>query len=150
MNRTLVYIIFIVAVVGIGVASGFANLPGEWYQALQKPVFNPPNWIFGPVWTTLYLLIGIVGARTWLAGKSSTLMKLWFVQMILNFLWSPAFFGMENPVYGLVVILPLLASIVAFIAMSWNRDRISALLFVPYVLWVGFATLLNLSIVLLN
>ena len=150
MNRLLIPIVFVVAVVAIGSLIGLLNIPGEWYQSLQKPFFNPPNWLFGPAWTTLYILIGIAGARTWLDDRHSVRMKIWFVQMGLNFLWSPAFFGLQSPVLGLVVILPLLVTILAFIRVSWPVDRVAAWLFVPYALWVAFATLLNLSIVLLN
>jgi tryptophan-rich sensory protein len=150
MNRTIIHAIFIIAVVALGSSIGLLNIPGEWYQSLQKPFFNPPNWLFGPAWTLLYILIGIAGARTWLAAPSSRAMKIWFVQMGLNFLWSPAFFGLQSPMLGLVVIVPLLIAILAFIRVSWPVDRIAALLFVPYALWVAFATLLNLSIVILN
>jgi benzodiazapine receptor len=150
MKHLPIYILFIVAVVAIGSLIGVNNIPGEWYQSLNKPIFNPPNWIFGPVWTTLYFLIGIAGARTWLAGRMSARMKLWIGQMALNFLWSPVFFGMQNPTLALVIIVPMLACIVAFIWKSQVSDRTSTWLFVPYALWVAFATLLNGSIVLLN
>lgn len=150
MKNILVHVLFVAVVVAMGALIGIANVPGEWYQALNKPPFNPPNWIFGPVWTTLYVLIGIAGARTWLASPSSSPMQIWFGQMALNFLWSPAFFGMESTLLGLIIIIPMLALIALFIQRSWNKDRISALLFLPYVAWVGFATLLNLSLFILN
>lgn len=150
MKRIVIYLIFVVAVAGLGALIGINNVPGDWYQSLNKPPFNPPNWIFGPVWTTLYVLIGIAGARTWLDAPSSSRMHVWFGQMALNFLWSPAFFGMESTALGLVVIIPLLMTIIVFIRKSWMRDRISALLFLPYLAWVGFATLLNISLYLLN
>lgn len=150
MKKILIHVLFVAVVVALGALIGIANIPGEWYQALNKPPFNPPNWIFGPVWTTLYVLIGIAGARTWLASPSSSRMHIWFGQMALNFLWSPAFFGMESTLLGLIVIIPMLMLIVLFIQRSWNKDRISALLFLPYVAWVGFATLLNLSLFILN
>ncbi len=150
MKKILIHLLFIVLVVGLGALIGIANVPGEWYQSLAKPPFNPPNWIFGPVWTALYVLIGIAGARTWLAAPSSARMQMWFGQMALNFLWTPAFFGAESTALGLAVILPLLLSIIAFIRLSWRPDRPSAILFLPYLAWVGFATLLNLSLFLLN
>ncbi|MCF6369321.1 TspO/MBR family protein [Rhizobium halophilum] len=150
MKRTLTYILFIVLVVGFGALSGISNMPGEWYQTLEKPFFQPPPWLFGPVWTTLYVLIAIAGAKTWLAAPASGRMQVWFAQMALNFLWSPAFFGAESSILGLIVIVPLLVAIILFIRMSWSPDRVSAWLFLPYLAWVGFATLLNLSIVLLN
>jgi tryptophan-rich sensory protein len=150
MKNLTVYIVFVVVVVAIGALIGVNNVPGEWYQSLQKPFFNPPNWIFGPVWTTLYVLIGIAGARTWIRKRMGTRMRLWFTQMVLNFLWSPIFFGMQSPAGALVIIVPMLICILAFIALTYRRDRVSMWLFVPYALWVGFATLLNASIGLLN
>ena len=150
MKNLTVYIVFVVAVVAVGALIGVNNVPGEWYQSLQKPFFNPPNWIFGPVWTMLYVLIGIAGARTWIRKRMGTRMRLWFTQMVLNFLWSPIFFGMQSPAGALVIIVPMLICILAFIALTYRRDRVSMWLFVPYALWVGFATLLNASIGLLN
>lgn len=150
MKNLTVYIVFVVAVVAVGALIGVNNVPGEWYQSLQKPFFNPPNWIFGPVWTTLYVLIGIAGARTWIRKRMGTRMRLWFTQIVLNFLWSPIFFGMQSPAGALVIIVPMLICILAFIALTYRRDRVSMWLFVPYALWVGFATLLNASIGLLN
>lgn len=150
MKNALVYIIFIAVVVTIGALIGINNVPGEWYQALNKPWFNPPNSIFGPVWTTLYMLIAIAGARTWLQSRMGGRMQLWGSQMLLNFLWSPIFFGMESPAGALIIIIPMLICIVAFIVMTSTRDRISMWLFVPYAAWVSFATLLNASIVYLN
>ncbi len=150
MKKALTYILFIGIVVGVGALSGVSNMPGEWYQSLEKPFFQPPAWVFGPVWTTLYVLIAIAGARTWLQAPSAGRMQVWFMQMILNFLWSPAFFGYQSPILGLVVIIPMLVAILAFIGLSWNRDRISAWLFLPYAGWVTFATALNAAIALLN
>lgn len=150
MNRPLTYLLFIIATLGIGLAIGFIFLPGAWYQSLAKPPFNPPNWLFGPAWTILYILIGMAGARTWLLDRSSSGMKIWFTQMLLNYLWSPAFFGMQRPIIALPVIIALLVAILVFIANRWSRDRVAALLFLPYAAWVAFATLLNASIVYLN
>lgn len=140
--------LFILGVVGIGIVIGILTGPGEWYAALAKPDFNPPNWVFGPVWTLLYVLIGIVGWRVW--GHSPLLRVLWFIQMGLNFLWSPVFFGLQHPAGALAVIVVLLLTIVFFVVKSWKIDRPSALMFMPYLLWVTFATVLNLQIVQLN
>ncbi|UIK05879.1 TspO/MBR family protein [Neorhizobium galegae] len=150
MNRTLATILFIVACVALGALSGASNVPGEWYQSLNKPFFNPPGWIFAPVWTVLYVLIGVVLSETWYDENNGRRLVLFAIQAALNLLWSPAFFAMQSPVLGLVVIVPLLVSILLFIAASWQENRRAAWLFVPYALWVAFATLLNLSIVLMN
>ncbi|TCQ11680.1 MULTISPECIES: TspO/MBR family protein [unclassified Rhizobium] len=158
MRPLLTYALFIVAVVACGLLIGINNIPGEWYQSLQKPPFNPPNWIFAPVWTTLYVIIGYVGARTFLQDRRSRgvglwrsrAMRFWGAQMLFNFAWSPLFFGFHEIALALIVVLALLISVYAFIAVSWRQDRLSAWLFMPYAAWVSFATLLNGSILLLN
>ncbi|WP_104662564.1 TspO/MBR family protein [Ensifer adhaerens] len=150
MNRTAVYTVFIAAVLSLGLLIGTNNIPGEWYQSLAKPTFNPPNWVFAPVWSILYVVIGVVGARMFLAFRHTAAMRLWLAQMILNFLWSPLFFGMQDISSALIVIIALLIAVAAFVIASWQRDRISALLFLPYFAWVAFATVLNSSILLMN
>jgi len=135
---------------GGGILIGTLTAPGEWYAQLSKPAFNPPNWIFGPVWTVLYVLIAMVGWRQFETDRSSNAMKLWWAQMGLNFLWSPAFFVLQLPWLALVVIVGLLIVIVMFIARVRHSDPISALAFLPYCAWVAFATALNLSIAILN
>lgn len=150
MQGKVSLIVFIVAVIVCGSAIGLVTAPGEWYASLQKPPFNPPNWIFGPVWTILYVLIGIAGWRAWRLERDGVLMVVWLVQMALNFLWSPIFFVAQNPMLALVIVLAMLGTILTFIALAWNRDRTAALLFIPYAAWVSFASLLNASIVWLN
>jgi translocator protein len=141
---------FLIVVVGVSSAIGILNVPGEWYQSLNKPPFTPPNWLFGPVWTTLYILIAIAGWRTFRAGANTVPMRFWYAQMALNWLWSPLWFGLHWTWPAFVVIVLIFAAIIGFIASSWNRDRVSALLFVPYALWVGFASVLNFSVAVLN
>lgn len=148
--RFLILVLFVLLTVGGGSLIGVSNTPGEWYAALAKPPFNPPNWIFAPVWTTLYALIAVAGWRVWLSRRRDGAMSVWWLQLGLNFLWSPTFFTFQSPAAALMVILLLLASILIFIKLTWQSDRIAAALFIPYALWVGFATLLNLSIVWLN
>ena len=135
---------------GGGLLIGYATLPGAWYASLIKPPFNPPNWVFAPAWTILYVLIAVAGWRIWLREPAGAAMKIWVVQLVLNFCWSPTFFGAKLMGPALLVILALLATIVLFIAKVWNRDRASGWLFVPYAAWVAFATLLNASLLLLN
>ena len=150
MNRYLSLLIFLIVVLGGGIAIGIGNPPGAWYAALNKPSFNPPNWIFAPAWTTLCILIAIAGWRTWMRERTSTAMKVWFVQMALNFAWSPVFFGTHQMKLALVVITLLALAIAAFIALTRREDKISAWLFAPYLAWVSFATLLNASLIVLN
>lgn len=150
MRLSLPLFLFVALSVGGGLLIGAFNMPGEWYAALEKPPFNPPGWLFGPVWTTLYILIGIAGWRVWENARSSVSMMLWWAQMALNFAWSPLFFSLHQIAAALAVILVLLAVIVAFITLTWKRDRTAAMLFLPYAAWVGFASLLNGSILALN
>nr|WP_295469109.1 TspO/MBR family protein [Mesorhizobium sp.] len=150
MNRYLALAAFLILVVGGGAAIGSMNLPGPWYEALVKPPFNPPNWVFGPAWTILYVLIAVAGWRIWERDRGGRAMKAWWAQMLLNFAWSPVFFTLQSVGGALVIVVLMLAAILAFIGLAWNRDRIAALLFVPYAAWVSFATLLNASILWLK
>lgn len=140
---------FLVLTIGGGLLIGFVTRPGAWYAGLAKPSFNPPNWVFAPVWLLLYVLIAIAGARTFEQGSSAALI-LWAGQLALNFAWSPIFFRLHRPGLALAIIVALLAVIVTFIIQRWDADFVSALLFVPYACWVAFATVLNASIVVLN
>lgn len=152
MNRggPSTYLVFIVLVVGGGLVVGSTNIPDGWYQGLAKPPFNPPNWIFGPVWTILYVMIAGAGARTWIRGRRGAVMAAWWTQLVFNFLWSPVFFTLHSIGGALVVVLAMAVAVAAFIALTWRGDRPAALLFVPYFVWVSFATLLNASILWLN
>lgn len=134
---------FVAAVVTISLLVGYLTQPGAWYAGLAKPSFNPPSWVFGPVWTVLYVLIAIAGWRTWRAAPRSAAMALWIAQMVLNWLWSPAFFGANAPWLAFAVIVSMLAVILAFIVQVWRHDRLSSVLFVPYLAWVSFASVLN-------
>ena len=149
MSRSMVLLLFLVLVIGGGLAIGYITLPGEWYAGLVKPSFNPPDWIFAPVWTILYVLIALAGWRVWDRGLTAP-QQFWWAQLVLNFLWSPSFFGFQQMGLALVVIVLLLISIIGFITVSWNADRTAALLFIPYLAWVAFATLLNASLYWLN
>jgi len=142
--------LFLVLVVGGGLSIGYLTEPGEWYAQLAKPTFNPPGWVFGPVWTALYILIAITGWRLWRRDRGGWPMKLWWAQLTLNFSWSPVFFSAHEIGLAFAVILLLLAVLVAFIVATWRRDRLAACLFIPYALWVVFASALNASIFALN
>lgn len=148
--RNLRLALFIILVVGTGFTIGLLNPPGSWYAALAKPWFNPPNCIFAPVWSIIYLMVAIVGWRTFERGGDSTAMVLWGAQMALNFLWSPIFFTAHWPSVALAIIVMLFVAILGFIARQWSDDTIAAALFIPYAVWVGFASILNVAIVRLN
>ena len=143
-------ILFLALVVGGGLVIGIVTVPGAWFAALAKPSFNPPNWIFAPVWTALYIMIAVAGWRLWRAARAGAAMKLWWAQLVLNFIWSPLFFSLHRIDLAFGVLVLLLIAILAFIATAWRRDRIAALLFGPYAAWVAFASLLNGAIWRLN
>lgn len=150
MKQMLLLLVFLVVVLGGGTAIGLATLPGDWYAGLAKPPFNPPNAIFGPVWTVLYVLIAVTGWRVARRAPLSPAMALWTLQLLLNFAWSPVFFGLQRPDAALAIVAAMLAAIGGFILVSWRQDRVAALMFAPYAAWVAFATVLNAAIVMLN
>jgi tryptophan-rich sensory protein len=150
MDSRLSLILFLALVVGGGLTIGYLTAPGDWYAQLQKPAFNPPDWIFGPVWTALYVLIAIAGWRIWRRNPGGPPMKLWWTQLVLNFLWSPVFFAAHQIASALVIVVLLLVTILAFIVTSWGRDRVAAWIFLPYAGWVAFAAALNAAIFVLN
>lgn len=150
MNTRAALLMFLTLVVGGGLAIGYFTAPGEWYARLEKPSFNPPGWVFGPVWTMLYVLIAIAGWRVWRQDGAGWPVRFWWGQLALNFLWSPTFFAAHLIGAALAVVLLLLAAILGFIAASWRQDQPAALLFMPYAAWVAFAALLNASILALN
>lgn len=124
-----------------------------WYSTLNKPWFTPPNWIFGPVWTTLYILMGISLYLIWNSKRNrtrDTAIAVFGVQLILNGLWSPVFFFAHSIVLGLVIILILDAYAVATILMFYNIDKRAGCVIIPYIIWLCIATLLNFSILVLN
>jgi tryptophan-rich sensory protein len=141
---------FLALVLGVGIAIGVGIPPGDWYAGLEKPWFNPPNWLFGPAWTILYILIAVAGWRTFLVDRAGPAMKLWIGQMLLNWSWTPVFFGLHRvwPALGIIVVLA--AVILAFVVRNWSRDRLSSILLMPYLAWVGFAALLNAALAWLN
>ena len=142
--------LFLCMILVLGFTIGLLNPPGQWYAALSKPPFNPPNYVFAPVWSVIYLLIAIAGWRVWEHKNDWTGKSLWVGQMALNFSWSPVFFTLHSMKSAQVIIIAMLLTILAFVAQQWSRDRWSALLFVPYALWVSFASVLNASMVVLN
>jgi tryptophan-rich sensory protein len=125
-----------------------------WYAALSKPAFNPPNWLFGPVWTMLYLIMGVALYLVWERGVSkkgvAVAMETFGVQLFLNFMWSVLFFGLRSPLYGLIGIAFLFVAILATAAMFFRVSRAAGMLMLPYLAWVAFAALLNFYVFILN
>lgn len=138
---------FAVAAVG-GVAAGSAR---STYDALQVPSWAPPGWLFGPVWTVLYLMIAVAGWLLWRTrGGRGLPLVLWVVQLLLNLVWSPLFFGADRYGVALLEIFLLWGFIVATIVAGWRVSRLAAVLLVPYWMWVSFATALNAAVWWLN
>jgi benzodiazapine receptor len=126
---------------------------GDWYDKLEKSPLNPPNGVFGPVWTVLYTLMGISAYRVWRSPANAdrtAALRLWPTQLALNAVWSPIFFGAKRPDLSLADMTALLVAIVAYIRVAYRIDRPAALLFGPYLAWVSFAYVLNAEIVRRN
>lgn len=121
-----------------------------WYKFLNRPSFSPSNSIFGPVWTILYALMGISVYLIWSSKKAKKPLLLFWVHLFFNATWSIMFFGLRNPFLGLVNILILWLLILIVIYKFWEINKISAILLLPYLIWVSFATILNFSILVLN
>lgn len=125
-----------------------------WYASLRKPVFTPPNWLFAPVWTTLFLLMGIALFLIWRKGVGMPGVKMaliiFFIQLLFNIFWSIAFFGLKSPLLGLIVIVILWIAILLTIINFYRISTIAGLLLVPYILWVSYAGILNFSLFTLN
>jgi tryptophan-rich sensory protein len=134
---------------GAGILGSFFTISAipEWYSTLNKPFFSPPNWIFAPVWTVLYILMGVSLYLVWLKKKVPT---VFWIQLILNAAWSVIFFGLKNPGLAMVNILALWIAIFLTIKSFYKISITASNLLIPYLLWVSFASILNLSIVLLN
>ena len=127
-----------------------ASSVSTWYVELVKPSFNPPSWIFGPVWTLLYLLMGISLYLVWIKKSDKNAFILFGTQLVLNALWSILFFGLNAPLYAFIEIILLWGFIFATIFYFYKIDKVSAYLLLPYILWVSFAAILNLAIFILN
>lgn len=121
-----------------------------WYTTLSKPFFSPPNWVFGPVWITLYILMGISLYLIWQKKKNMLAVNTFYLQLILNAIWSFIFFGMRNPALALFEIVILLFVLFATIVRFYSFDKNAAYLLYPYFAWVLFASLLNFNLMLLN
>jgi len=140
-------------VAGLGSSVFTINSISTWYAALNKPWFNPPNAVFGPVWTILYILMGLALFLIWRSPRHRTRdigIALFAAQLIVNVIWTLGFFGLQNILYGLLTIVPLWILIAATIYQFYKVDRRASYLLVPYILWVTIATALNASVYLLN
>lgn len=156
MNNTAKFFISVIGceLVGLlGTPFTTTAIP-TWYATLNKPFFAPPNWVFGPVWTLLYFLMGVSFFLIWKQGWNKKKIKIaaqfFLAQLTLNFLWSPVFFGFRSPLLGLFVIVAMWVLIVSTMKKFYPLSRTASFLLLPYLLWVSFATLLNAAIFFLN
>lgn len=148
MVSLLVFISLVAAAAAVGSHFG----PGPWYLALQKPGWTPPNWLFAPIWTLIYVGIALAGWLVWRVKNAERVkpLMLWSAQLILNALWSWIFFGLQRPDLAFADIVLLLIVICGFIVSVRKTSLTAAWLYVPYALWVGFASALNFTIWRLN
>lgn len=152
MQKWMGLIAWLALVFAASLTSVFVSTDG-WYAELNKPAWNPPDWIFGPVWTVLYIMMAVAVWRVWLRGgwtKQRTPLSLFLVQWTLNTLWTPLFFGFHLLGWAVAEILVLLVFIVLTIRAFWSVDRVGAGLLIPYAVWVGFASVLNGAIWRMN
>ncbi|SFN00994.1 TspO/MBR family protein [Dokdonella immobilis] len=141
-----VFFLLVAAAAGAGAMAA----PDTWYAALTKPAFNPPAWLFGPVWTLLYVFMAIAAWRVYRRQGVDLSIGAWLVQLVVNAAWSPLFFGAHRIDLALIDILVLDLVVIVTIALFFRRDRISGWLMLPYLAWIGFATVLNASLWTLN
>lgn len=155
MSNVAKFIIALVIPLAVGGISGFftASSVGSWYQTLSKPSWNPPDWLFGPVWTTLYIMMGIALYLVWKETGSSQknlALVLFIIQLVLNFFWSFIFFNQRETGWALAEIIALWVMILLTILAFAKVNTLAAWLLVPYISWVSFASVLNYTIWKLN
>ncbi|MBY0486937.1 MAG: tryptophan-rich sensory protein [Flavobacteriaceae bacterium] len=157
MQKILRIAVVVMTCLVIGYFSGMVTRESitTWYPTLIKPVFNPPNWIFAPVWTVLYIMIGVAGGMVWNrlefdAEKVKKAFLFFIIQLALNALWSYLFFGLHNPLLALIEIVLLWLIIFETYTQFKKIDKVAGMLFIPYLAWVSFAMILNGSIWWLN
>ena len=153
MPNFIKLVISISFTLGVGFLGSLATTPAidSWYKTLEKPFFNPPNWIFAPVWTLLYVLMAIAFYLIWISGKKIKKPAiLYVIQLFLNLFWSILFFGLKIPSVALLEIIILWIFIVLTAQSFYKINRLASYLLIPYLAWVSFAALLNYFLVLLN
>lgn len=150
------FIICLIIPLSIGALGGFFTMEAvkTWYTTLNKPSFNPPNYLFGPVWSTLYAIMGIASYLIWKrrnVAKNYTLAaSVYFIQLVLNLMWSFIFFYQQQIGLALIEIIILLVAIIANSIVFYRINKVAGLLYIPYIMWVSFATVLTYSIYMLN
>ena len=152
-NKIVTFILFLSITFSASLIGGLAtiNFKEPWYSLLNKPVFNPPDWIFAPVWTTLYLMMTVAVWIFWhTKNKNINTVYIYFIHLIFNTTWSVVFFVFHNMVLALIVLIILIALIINLILRFKRVNMFSVYLMIPYLLWCCFALILNTSLVILN
>ncbi|MEK7602224.1 MAG: TspO/MBR family protein [Patescibacteria group bacterium] len=155
--KTNLWIPYLVCVVASLLAGGIGSYftfeaISTWYMGLTLPSWTPPNWVFGPVWTTLYVLMGVSAGLVWKSTRADKkwALYLFFFHLLVNAAWSIVFFGLRDPVSALLIIKALWLLIVALMILFWKYSKLATYLLIPYLVWVSYATSLNLGVILLN
>lgn len=155
LKQTGIAVIFVVVCLAVGwITGGATETDTQWFRDLDKPAFQPPDWVFGPVWTVLYILMGISAFLVFRAGIDQEAVKiglgLFVLQLALNAAWTPVFFAAQSLGGALIVIIALLAALGATIWQFFRIDRLAGWLLVPYIAWVLFAAVLNATLWVMN
>lgn len=154
MNKSFFVFLGFLAVTAAAAGTGASFTPGAWYDALTKPSWNPPDWLFGPVWSVLYLAMAVAAWLVWRERKTPPdvrpALAAWGAQLVLNAAWSWLFFGLHRPLWALVEIAVLWAAIAVTILLFRRHSALAALLLAPYLAWVSFAAALNFELWRLN
>jgi translocator protein len=154
MRKWIALVAWVAAPLLLGGGIGRLFAPGEWFEQLAKPEWNPPGWVFGPVWTTLYILMGLAAWLVWeqhgFRGAARTALGLFIVHLLFNAAWSAIFFGLQAPGLAFAEIVLLWGMILALVVLFWRLRPLAGMLLVPYLAWVTFAAVLNFSIWQLN
>ena len=143
----IVFITFLASAIGGVVTSSYKE---PWYSQIVQPSFSPPSWVFGPVWTTLYLLMSLAVWLSWLSQKDKKTLKIYFIHIFFNAIWSIIFFGFHQISIALFDLLIILFFILWLMRIYYKSNKLSFLLMIPYLLWSSYALLLNVSIFYLN
>lgn len=148
----MTYLLFGIFLIACGAAGATGGMfpPGTWYDELEKPPWTPPNWLFPVAWTTLYICMAAAAARVAMMEGAGLAMALWALQIALNTLWTPVFFGLQRIRAGLIVLAMMWVSVAACTLALFALDTVSGLLFLPYLAWVSVAAALNYSVMQLN
>tara|TARA_B100000963_G_scaffold173864_1_gene151225 strand:- start:113 stop:580 length:468 start_codon:yes stop_codon:yes gene_type:complete len=152
-NKIVTFILFLIITFSVSLIGGLATVTFKepWYSLLNKPFFNPPDWVFGPVWTSLYLLMTISIWMYWHSkNKEMNTVYIYFIHLFFNATWSIVFFVFHNMVFALLVLIVLIAFIINLIISYKRVTMMSAYLMIPYLLWCCFALILNSSLIILN